>query len=66
MSEGMTPIRNLARTFADRLLERIGLGRVFGGVPAEPAPAPEEEAETPSSGAALLLTTTIYAETNPT
>ena len=38
----MTPIRVLARTFGERLLQRIILpGRVFGGfVP--PAPEPEE------------------------
>jgi len=36
----MTSIRDLARTFSARLLERITLGRVFGGVPTPP-PAPD-------------------------
>ena len=43
----MTPIRDLSRIFRTRLLERMNLGRVFGGV-IPPAPAPEEEIkETP-------------------
>ena len=38
----MTPIRNLATTFAQRLLERIALGRVF-----TTPPTPPPETETP-------------------
>ena len=39
----MTTIRNLARTFAARLQERIDLGRVFGGTPTPPPEPPPEE-----------------------
>ena len=45
----MTPLRNLASTFAERLSERIGLGRVFLGH-LNPPLAPEPPTEPDEGG----------------
>ena len=45
----MTPLHNLASTFAERLSERIGLGRVFLGH-LNPPPAPEPPVEPNGEG----------------